>query len=487
MGVRFSGASKALPTVQSLGRPKGQALLFFLGTLAASSAILFAVYNSGQVIAAKQKTVNAADAGALAGAATEARTLNTMAYGNRAIIANEVFLVQLVSLDSWVRYMDTGAGNISKFTKLLGPWGAAISQGFQVVKQVANALDQGLAAFIPAMVAADEVMKTALLGKGGLPGLHDAWHVGGAGIAYDIARQLVGQNKTDFNGRKDTAPSAPSEPLNNLAYLALNTKNWNDLTRAYTGADRSRSADIISRSRDAFSGNSGRGGNWLTNLEIPLVAKLEKNGGTRLQQFQRWEAQDAWDIYRWDFKKWEWKALAPVGWGRANLAQNQTNGTKWGNTNAQKKAYQDPRRFGSWTGIPALYDVTNKNDKDPRVSFLFYVVKAEGDTPTTKTLGMAKDLPGVIGSPNVDEKQAKSRVSALSKGEVYFARPQRGIGDWTADAWAGGSTLFRTDGVKEYGSLYSPFWQARLAPTAEAEKIAAATAAGQVVPPLTLQ
>lgn len=487
MGMQPRATYKGALTNLRMKRQKGQALLWFLGTLAASSGILFAVYNSGQVIAAKQKTVNAADAGALAGAATQARFLNTMAYGNRAIVANEVLIVQLVSLDSWVRYMNTGADNISKYTKLIPYVGPYISQTFKVVQQVSQGADVALKSLIPVVVKAEEVMKTALLGKGGIPGLHDAWHAGGAVFAYDIARQVVGHNKTDFNGRSDAAPSAPLEPLNNIAYATLNNSNWKNLTREYAAADRSRAADIILRSRDAFSGNSGRGGNWLTNFEVPLAAKLEKSGGTRLQGFQRWEAQDAWDLYTWDWKKWEWDDKAAVGWGRANLAANQTSGSKWGNSKAQKKAYSDPAKFGGWSGIPALYDIKNKTDKDPRVPFLFYVTKAEASTPTTKTLGVAKDLPGVLGSPNVDEKQVKNRVSALSKAEAYFIRPQRGVGDWTADAWAGGGTLLRSDSAKEYGSLYSPFWQARLAPTSEAEKMAAAAAAGQVVPPKTLQ
>ena len=54
-------------------RTRGQAAIWLLGTLAASAAVMYAVFNTGQVIVGKQRAVNAADAAALAGATAEAR------------------------------------------------------------------------------------------------------------------------------------------------------------------------------------------------------------------------------------------------------------------------------------------------------------------------------------------------------------------------------------------------------------------------------
>src|SRR5437870_4215639 len=85
-------------------RQRGQAILWFLTTAAACCAVFALVYNVGQVTNEKEKIVNAADASAISGALTEARILNFEAYTNRALIANEVSIAQLVSLDSWFEY-----------------------------------------------------------------------------------------------------------------------------------------------------------------------------------------------------------------------------------------------------------------------------------------------------------------------------------------------------------------------------------------------
>ena len=49
-------------------------------------------------------------------------------------------------------------------------------------------------------------------------------------------------------------------------------------------------------------------------------------------------------------------------------------------------------------------------------------------------------------------------MRALSKAEVYFSRPSK--------LWK------RADGKAELGSLYSPYWQARLAPNGFLEQYA---------------
>ncbi len=64
------------------------------------------MFNSGQIVAAKVRLLGAADAAAYSAALAEARALNFQAYMNRAIVANEVAIAQLVSLRSWSGYMN---------------------------------------------------------------------------------------------------------------------------------------------------------------------------------------------------------------------------------------------------------------------------------------------------------------------------------------------------------------------------------------------
>src|ERR1700751_2618308 len=88
---------------------RGQTILWFLATTAACCAVFALVYNIGQVTSEKEKTINAADAAALSGALVEARALNFEAYVNRAMIANEVTIAQLLSAESFVNYDSTMA------------------------------------------------------------------------------------------------------------------------------------------------------------------------------------------------------------------------------------------------------------------------------------------------------------------------------------------------------------------------------------------
>ena len=86
---------------------QGQALIYGLFVLTAGLATLFFLFNSGQLVSEKTKLVNASDAVAYSAGVLHARLLNFDAYANRAMIANTVAIAQLVSLSSWVQYVDS--------------------------------------------------------------------------------------------------------------------------------------------------------------------------------------------------------------------------------------------------------------------------------------------------------------------------------------------------------------------------------------------
>lgn len=70
-------------------------------------------------------------------------------------------------------------------------------------------------------------------------------------------------------------------------------------------------------------------------------------------------------------------------------------------------------------------------------------------------------------------KENSGQNTAFARARVFFERPRRGL---TNDFTAAG--LWRPDGAKEYGSLYSPYWQARLRDLTSGEKIALLGAMG---------
>jgi hypothetical protein len=137
-----------------ISRQRGQALLWFLAMGAALAATFVAVYGVGQVTSEKQKIVNAADAAAYSGGMAQARILNLTSYTNRAVIANEVFIAQMISLDSWTSYIQQTTRNYEQTFQTLGsipiPYWAQIMQALrqlmralnQVAQRVEQVLDQ---------------------------------------------------------------------------------------------------------------------------------------------------------------------------------------------------------------------------------------------------------------------------------------------------------------------------------------------------------
>ena len=68
--------------------------------------------NAGKMLTEKIRVTNAADAAAYSAAVVEARALNYDAYLNRAMVANEMVIAQMVSLASWLDYFATASDRI---------------------------------------------------------------------------------------------------------------------------------------------------------------------------------------------------------------------------------------------------------------------------------------------------------------------------------------------------------------------------------------
>lgn len=454
-------------------RTKGQAAIWLLGTLAASAAVMYAVFNTGQVIVGKQRAVNAADAAALAGATAEARLLNLMAYANRGVVANEVFLTQLLSLESWVQYMGNTAGHIELALDIasLFPPATAFAQAaakvMDKVEMVADkahsGLQKGINVYIPVLEGV----------KSGLKAAQFAINKGGGLLAEDAARNMVQANRTDFNGRKDAGVAIADTQLVKEATFIKNNADWIRFTKLYEGNERGDGKYILEQSLDRFSA-SRPGQGWL-NFGIPYVAGLDKDGGSKLQGFDRWESQDTLELWNQCGPK---KCYGPVGWGRANADQNGKSGNTWKpNREVHRQARNDGGEHKGWSGVPALYDIANKDVKQRAelgLDFVVAVARPGANDFTTTSLSMDNVAsPSVTGSAHVPPKQEASQNAAFAKARVFFERPRRGLtNDFTA------SGLWRPDSAKEYGSLYSPYWQARLRDLTFVEKGALMTAMG---------
>src|SRR5262245_19765765 len=88
------------------GRQRGQALVFISVTTLIVLLAMLALFSMGQLSSNKTKLQNTADAVAYSVALTQARDLNFTAYMNRATIANQVAVAQIVSMTAWARHLD---------------------------------------------------------------------------------------------------------------------------------------------------------------------------------------------------------------------------------------------------------------------------------------------------------------------------------------------------------------------------------------------
>ncbi|MFD2452437.1 pilus assembly protein TadG-related protein [Ideonella paludis] len=97
---------------------------------AVAAAMLFFVFNSGQLIREKTKLVNTTDAAVYAAGLLDARTLNYTAYGNRVIMANTVAIAQMNSLQSWLTMLNSAGEDAvvllsGKYPEMAAPVAAA--------------------------------------------------------------------------------------------------------------------------------------------------------------------------------------------------------------------------------------------------------------------------------------------------------------------------------------------------------------------------
>lgn len=82
-------------------RQRGQAAVFVLLFIPVLLVAFYFLYKAGKITSDKMELQNAADAAAYSVSVVEARDLNFASYMNRAIVANEVAVGQMVGMASW--------------------------------------------------------------------------------------------------------------------------------------------------------------------------------------------------------------------------------------------------------------------------------------------------------------------------------------------------------------------------------------------------
>lgn len=491
------------PAVRNVRRHKGQVLIWFLAFGATLAVVFAGVYSVGQVTSEKQKVVNATDAAAYSGALTEARALNLVSYTNRAVIANEVLVAQMVSLDSWTSYFAKATEVYQKEVDALATLVTAVPVlnvvvkalalslkiTNQLAKPLASGVDQATPTVIFAWERAFDLWYKATIVPAFLPPLM-------AQAANSAAQNVLSQNVARQDGRQDTAPRM----VQVLAFGAKNQLEWGHMTKHYTkngggpNDNRRYAEQLLLASRDEFSTNRPGSDVFLlkalfgnSSVCAPFIVKFgsEKLGPTRLENYERWEAQDTVEFRikpgPGGLTGCSWGKRTPLGvpqgWGRATADTNGTKGTIMNTAGgAGSLAYSANHGNRGYSGVKELYDVERGTDGKPtdeEITFSVAAAKPATAIRSNETLGFTnRAMAGPTGSPDLKAGFAGDQIAALSEAKVYFERPVRNARDITA------GSLFRNDGNKEYASLYNPYWQVRLATPSPESRILAYGGAG---------
>ena len=409
----------------------GQALVLMLAFMGVLTGVFILVFNVGQTVNDKTKLVNAADAAAYSAAQWEARSLNYQAYLNRAIVANEVAIAQLVSLRSWSTYLRRTTTNIRLVSQWVPPLAApmrALAQGWQVV-------DTGLQRGLPPLEASIS-----------------RWDVDVLQNAQGVAHQQALVSAADLVSQvaRDNEPRSQVTEATRVLQVRNGAEWQNRFTTRYQRGvqDLRRFTDLLMTSRDGFT-RTRRG----DLLPSGSPVQVSRRGGTDLLGEYSWRGVDTLSTH---IDLLVTQQEIPMGWGAAEqrrLPVNQRGdhgGSLRTNVRASRLALRELVPQQLYRGIPEIRDVVRPAAHDART--LLYTVALQlprQSMATADRLLLPKGLQQLEGqSIGVGPDFSADALHALGSAEVYFQRP------------AG-----RSDGRREYPSLFSPYWQARLAET----------------------
>jgi len=428
-------------------------MIYGLFVMLASLGSLFFLFNTGQLSAEKTKLVNTADAVAYSAGVMHARALNFNSYTNRAMVANEILVAQMVSTISWAKYIDQHAGNapylgcttiyndpaahlMLKYTPLC--MALAYAPTRPVITYAAQAVEYAGRAAVGFSEAAKLNLKLAQSTMF---------------LTLVPARHSLMQKVADANYKDDGIVKVDPIPL---------TDNWTMFDGGlfispYTGNDRTRfkNFEVQAAMRDNFV----RDRSWSDHTNPSLGCFFQPQGyanrtsATTLNGFTEWRATDR-ATYRTE------------SWHLGDLFHPP--GCKTDTSMTMGSATVRARQYASgndlpYSGVPEYYDLsakaraytpenTDENKRDPRLKFAIRLTRANTEAMTS--MGRSQIKP--TGELNIFQgKEAKNVMAAVATSEVFFDRPKR------------------DDGATELASLFNPFWQVHLIGNSTADVAAA--------------
>lgn len=481
----------------------GQALVPAMIFLLVGCIGLYVAFNSFQMTSAKIKLQNTADAAAYSAAVLQARDYNFSAYTNRAMVANQVTAAQIVALKSWVDELDSTYG-ATQVDELIN----GIADHPAIWRTPKNAAKADIA---PVRATLDALLPTVQAGIGfinrALSVAQANYHTAVFSAVPNTANAIAQQNQPDTQVTAGyfTGPR-------NAGQLAA----WRTYTVAITPAGSGGSdefADVLTDANtlDGFVKNRGSSRSITPNFQqlndtaskvcganATITVQVTHDGGTQLRNDKTgWESIDASTAH----VKITCIGSLEVASGSGGSANGNINSFM---ANPPFVAWQD------WAGYGGYFNFGHQGNSNPgwqvpdsmAAQFTagpgtsldaanggllpYNEVSSDpyaGDAPRI-TIEVRRDSNSLVktlglqggGSMEVDTNSASGAMRALSSAKAYFVRPDETSLGSIVGGLVHASQWARADGKTEYPSLFSPYWQATLAPVSANERTTAQNA-----------
>ncbi|QQC66732.1 pilus assembly protein TadG-related protein [Paraburkholderia ginsengisoli] len=482
----------------------GQALVPALLFLLVGCIGLYVAFNSFQMTSAKIKLQNTADAAAYSVAVLQARDYNFSAYTNRAMVANQVTAAQVVALKSWIDELDAtySLSNLDSTVNTLADHPAQWSTPKQIGKADIAPVRAALDALLP--IVASDIGRLNRALSVAQANYHTAVFTAVPATADAIAqlnqpdtRVTQGYFDSDRNAAQKAAWAAYTATV-----TPAGTPGQDDFADVVTDPD---TLDRFVKNRDSVRSVAPNfqqlndSANRICGANSTFTVNVTHDGGTQLRSDKAgWQSIDASTALLTVSCIGSFESIAGHG-GSAN--GNITSFM----TNPPFVASQDWEGYGGYfnfgytgTTIPGRVPSSMAEQfsqgpgapLDPanggllpyqEVNGVRYAAQAPRITievtRNTDTLIKTVGLQGG-GVMKVEFNAAGGAMRALSSAHAYFVRPDEtsfGVailgGLLNADQWARADQ--DTERKTEYPSLFSPYWQAALAPVSADERAAA--------------
>lgn len=496
----------------------GQALVLFVTFLGVLCLAVILLFNTGQVVNKKVRLTNAVDAAAYSVAAEEARKLNFAAYMNRGRVANEVAVAQLVSVWSYYNFVQ----NHVEMHREISQWLAMIPI-VNIIAGPINAAYTGIdTALDTARTPIHNVVKIGVRTldeiNGGLAMAADEVIASGGDETGQIAAVSLADAVLERNDpHAELAPSARSVLSGQVASAHDVFIQRFELPRRGTtsrGMDRYR--NVVMESRDWFSRDRNSVLPVIPEISVgPLTAGLSvrEHGGTDMVEYDRWAGLDAMSLVPkltaeqeicFPFAGCETIEVdvspPDVPWGGGGAQAVESNrgqafdeyrdGAGFDSARnyegAHYKPYNDvgsmplaaawarnlpvpkdhPRSeayLEDYEGLRDYDDIEAGRALTPEDGPVFTVYARSGSEQlrTSDRIGLG----GRNGATtHLAGSEANAEYTALASAQVYFSRPMA-LDQFKRRLFGKQREHAGLADVGEAGSLFSPFWQARLVET----------------------